>query len=147
MKSKILDLFNKEKHRVLVSALAAGGVTAFYLLASSYPPGLLSYLFTLPALIGVVITALARVNDIGSDRTAWSWQLRRIALTATGATAVAYMYAPFGANTMYPTWLAGLAWWGFFLTWFTTPGMPPWHKYVFGEMEIEIPRHFKEKRW
>lgn len=139
MKSKIKpinDFFHREKYRVLVSALAAVGVSMVYLLGSKYPPGLLSYVTTMPALAGVVITALARVNDIGPDRTSWSWQLRRLALTMTGATAVAYLYAPFGAYSMYPTWLAAIAWWGFFLTWLTTPGMPPWHKYIFGDVQM-----------
>lgn len=137
---RIGNFFHKERHRVITSFVAAGAVSGVYLAGNVYPPGLLSYLVGLPAMLGVVITALARVNDIGPERTSWSWQLRRLALTTTGATAVAYVYAPFGAASLYPTWLAVMAWWGFFLTWLTTPGMPPWHKYIFGEVKLPRPR-------
>lgn len=135
-RQRFSEFFHREKHRAAVSLLAAAAVTGVYMAGNIYPPGLLSYIVATPALVGVIFTALARVNDIGPERTSWSWQLRRLGLTMTGATAVAYLYAPFGSASLYPTWLAVIGWWGFFVTWLTTPGMPPWHKYIFGDVQM-----------
>ena len=125
----------RERYRGVISALTAGAIAVGYVLTKDVAPGWASYFTSLPALVGVLITVLARVNDLGPDKIGWHWQIRRVGLTMVGATAAAFMYSPFSESQTFVTWLGCFAWWGFFLTWLTTPSMPPWHKYVFGDAD------------
>lgn len=133
MYKKVRTFLKEHKLQLIPYALGVGIVAGGYLLGTSYGPSWVSYLVGLPAMIGIAITALARVNDIKPNKNTWLWQLRRMGLTLAFATAVAFMYAPFSSTPLFPTWLGTLMFWGVFFTWLTTPNMPPWHKYITGE--------------
>jgi len=80
----------------------------------------------------VFLTSLARLNDITAMGK--RWQIRRLGLILTGASSVVLVVAPIIDETYaWPTWRFVALSWGFALTWLTTPGMPPWHKYISGE--------------
>lgn len=103
-------------------------------LASSFiHDGFVTYLLTVPALIIIVITAYARVNDIGPDKIGIRWELRKIGLILAGMGAVTILTAPFSTGAFYPTWRGLVLIWGFSLTWLTTPEMPPWWDYITGK--------------
>lgn len=112
--------------QLLSVALMALAMLSFYLLSTFVPPGAASYGLSFVALAMVIVTALARVNDIGV-RHGWVWNLRRIALITTGAASagIILMGEP-------PAWKDTMFHVGIALTWFTTPGMPPWWKYIAG---------------
>jgi hypothetical protein len=59
--------------------------------------------------------------------------LRRLGLILVGLGTFQFAVGPFSAHPKYPTWIGAMMAWGVALTWFTTPGMPPWLKYVTGE--------------
>lgn len=95
---------------------------------------LATYLFCFIPLLILAITALVRANDIGRQRKGWNWVVRKIGLVLVGAASIAFL--------LEPIWIWNSPWiyrLGFFslvfgmaLTWLTTPGMPPWWKYVSG---------------
>lgn len=105
---------------IMLSAVGIVAVIAGYMMSTKYPGGMLSYIAGAPALTGIVLTSLAKVNDISSKNTSLRWQLRRIGLTMAGAASVAYLYAPFSEYPAYPTWLAVALFWGVFATLYTT---------------------------
>lgn len=79
----------------------------------------------------ILITAFARLNDIKRHQTSKRWWVRRIGLLFVSVSMVMMIASYFTVAT--PYWnqamrLLGL--WGFALTWITTPGMPPWWKYI-----------------
>lgn len=79
----------------------------------------------------ILITAFARLNDIRRTQTGKRWWVRRVGLLLVSVSMVMMIASYFTVAT--PYWnqvmrLTGL--WGFALTWLTTPGMPPWWKYI-----------------
>ena len=90
------------------------------------------------AAIIILVTAVARLNDIKSAQKSVTWWVRRaglLMLVVAMAMVIAAHFmvpVPYWYQTM---WLCFI--WGLALTWLTTPGMPPWHKYVFRNMKDE----------
>lgn len=129
----------KAKTKALLNklAIASVGATALFLytIGVTVKPGWLTYALQFPALAIIAVTALARVNDIGPERTTIEWQARRTFLSLTGTAAVALMLAPFGADE-FPSWRGLALAWGLAGSWLTTPGMPPWAKYIMGEAKL-----------
>lgn len=129
----------KAKNKALLNKLAiasVGGTAVFlYTIGVTVKPGWLTYAIQLPALAIIAITALARVNDIGPDRTTLEWQARRTFLSLTGTAAVAMSFAPFSSGE-FPTWQSLALSWGLAGSWLTTPGMPPWAKYIAGKAKL-----------
>lgn len=133
-------------------AWAAGFVLALglaYLLSWELPQGILSWLCSLPALGIVIITAVARLDDIKPEQHQKRWQMRRwgLMLTAIGAATVAINPIFAGWSSM--SWRGAMLFWGFALTWLTTPEMPPWWRFITGsyktkkvvaEVEIHVPK-------
>lgn len=83
------------------------------------------------AAIIILITAVARLNDIKKAQSSKRWWLRRLGLAMIIAAMMMVVSSYFVVGT--PYWvpiqrLLGL--WGFALTWITTPGMPPWWRYI-----------------
>lgn len=79
----------------------------------------------------ILITAVTRLNDIRRTQTSKRWWARRVGLLLVSVSMVMMIASYFTVAT--PYWnqimrLTGL--WGFALTWITTPGMPPWWKYI-----------------
>jgi uncharacterized membrane protein YdjX (TVP38/TMEM64 family) len=87
-------------------------------------------LCVIPAFL-ILITALARLNDIKRSQNSKRWWVRRLGLLGVFVSMTMFIAGFF--FTFAPYWkqviaLAGL--WGVLLTWMTTPGMPPWWKYI-----------------
>ena len=91
---------------------------------------LFDLLLIIPAFI-VLVTAVDRLNDIQKELNSKRWWARRIGLGMTSIAMVmaitSYFSIP-GPYWAYTTRFLGL--WGWALTWLTTPGMPPWWKYI-----------------
>lgn len=121
------------KGHVLASLGAAATCGGIMYLQAKVPAGVLSYLVSLPAMIVILITVLARLDDIHLSQKNVQWQLRRLGLILVGLGTVQYAMSPFGEVPKYPSWISVMLAWGVALTWFTTPGMPPWLKYITGE--------------
>ena len=83
------------------------------------------------AAVIILITATARLNDIKRERTEKRWWIRRVGLLLVAVSMVLLIASYFTVSS--PHWndimrLCGL--WGFTFTWVTTPGMPPWWKWI-----------------
>lgn len=87
-------------------------------------------LCAIPAFL-ILVTALARLNDIRRSQSSKRWWVRRVGLLLVFVSMSVFLGGFF--FTFAPYWkqvtaLCGL--WGVLLTWMTTPGMPPWWKYI-----------------
>lgn len=139
--SRLIKFLSHIKGKAVLNAVPVAA-TAF-ILASLYAlgivvnPGIITYCVSLPALAVIATTALARVNDIKKENSGWQWQLRRVGLTLVGTAAVVGVYSPITDPTTYPTWKGLVLYYGFALTWLTTPNMPPWWRYVSGEAKAK----------
>lgn len=83
------------------------------------------------AAVFILVTAVARLNDIKRTQTSKRWWTRRLGLLLVSVSMIMLIASYFTVAA--PYWnaimrLTGL--WGFALTWLTTPGMPPWWKYI-----------------
>jgi len=79
----------------------------------------------------VLVTALARLNDIKKSQATAFWWVRRTGLGLVSVAMIMIIAAPFSDST--PHWsdiVRLLALWGIAMTWVTTPGMPPWWRFV-----------------
>lgn len=93
------------------------------------------YLFSVPAWLVVLITAAARLADLGREHWALRFHARRIGLAAVGASAAIMLATPFTQDHwLYaaPTWMTLLLSWSWAIVWLTTEGMPPWWDYILG---------------
>lgn len=93
------------------------------------------YLITAPAWLVIIITAAARLHDLGPEHWAFRYHVRRIGLIGVGAIAAIMLATPFTADRWFyatPTWRSGMIAWSWALVWLTTEGMPPWYDYVIG---------------
>ena len=126
----------------VATVLALTTVSGFIFLSSLYGPGMISYLTTAPAAAVVTVTALARLNDITPNRKQFVWQLRRLGLVVTGAAAITVLAGPLAVVPQYPTWVGSMLMWGLASSWITTPGMPPWWKYISTD---EVPHNGRHK--
>lgn len=87
-------------------------------------------LCVIPAFL-ILVTALARLNDIKRSQNSKRWWVRRIGLLGVFVSMtmlIAGFFFTFAPYWRPVTALSGL--WGVLLTWMTTPGMPPWWKYI-----------------
>jgi len=134
-----MNLLTKARNKAWLNKLALAAVAAtcllLYTVGVTVKPGWITYALQLPALVIIAITALARVNDIGPDRTGLAWQARRVFLSMAGTAGLAFMVAPFSGGD-FPSWRGLLLAWGTAGTWLTTPGMPPWAKYIAGKAKL-----------
>ncbi|QKW95606.1 hypothetical protein AXL3_25 [Stenotrophomonas phage vB_SmaS-AXL_3] len=79
----------------------------------------------------ILITALARLNDIKRSQKSKRWWVRRVGLLFVSVSMVMMIMSYFTVAT--PYWnqvMRILGLWGFALTWVTTPGMPPWWRWI-----------------
>lgn len=132
-------MINWIKERVPAHAIACAVtfsvVVAAYLLGTYVSPGVVSYLASLIPLGVISITAIARVNDIGKDKVKKRWQYRRAGLSIVAGASFIAMLGPLATLAAYPTWTNVALYWGFAITWFTTPEMPPWWRWISGHKQ------------
>lgn len=128
-----MKIFEKRAVQILTAALLLLGV---HYASTELPRDWRAWAVSLPPLSVIVITALARADDIkGTDFRCF---VRRIGFILAGAGALSLAVAPvLGYTNSFPSWRAVTLYWGFALTWLTTPGMPPWWKYVSGEYKLK----------
>lgn len=120
-----------------LSIIAA--VMLFYLASISIPTGLLTYLVAAVMLGAIGATALARLNDIRQEQTQTRWQMRRLGLMMVFAACLWNIIAPLSGHAEMPNWKDVMLYCGFTLTWVTTPGMPPWWRYISGDNQLPFP--------
>lgn len=115
---------------------------AVYFASIYAPPGIVTYLLALPPSLIVLVTALARLNDMGVDKREFHWHLRRAAFVLAGAAAGMVIFAPLSASPTVP-WRSVVLLWGVALAWLTTPNAEPWWPYITGayrEVPADYPR-------
>lgn len=102
------------------------------------------YLASVLPLLVIVITCIARLNDIGRSSTELRWHFRRLGFVLVGGASSWLLLSPMWhfdyvieAGVMF---LIGQA-----MVWVTTPNMPPWWRYITGEFRTEIPGPSKQK--
>lgn len=116
--------------RAFVIALAA--LLVVWMASMVIEPGPVTAILMLPPCVVILLTAFARVNDIGPEHMDWIWQVRRIGLVLAGAGAVMYGAAPWSGDIVV-SWRAVILSYGVGLTWLTTPVLPPWWDYITGK--------------
>lgn len=120
------------KKSTVLATITGVVILAAYLLAMFVQPGLISYLASFLPLIVLAVTAIARVNDIGKDKVETRWHVRRMGLSVVAGASVIALLGPAVGLYAFPTWETVGMYWGFALTWLTTPEMPPWWKWISG---------------
>lgn len=119
----------KTNWRALVMMCIA--VLMLYALAIFIPAGWLTYALSCAALVMMCLTCLGRLNDIGPDKIGYRWNLRRLGFIIVGLASVTLLGMPFGIFD-FPSWSEVFMRWGVMFVWLTTPGMPPWTKWIWG---------------
>ena len=133
LKQYVMEGKDIAKFQAKSFAIALSMLMAFYLGSVFIQPGLFTYLLCVPPSFVIALTALARVNDIGVEKTSKRWQLRRIGLVLTGAAAVMLLASYWTPNSLLIPWRAVVMVYGVAFTWLTTPEMPPWEDYMTGK--------------
>lgn len=129
----MIEHLRKYSNAISCGVIAVASILA-YLFGSAVSASIVGYIAAIPALAVILITAVARVNDIQPDKTSKRWQFRRAGLTIAAAAAAAMLLAPlYGAQI---GWSTVALIWGFALTWLTTPEMPPWWRWISGRDEV-----------
>lgn len=116
--------------------LAAVIVVASMWLVEAAGVGWLTWALSLPPLLVIVLTALARAYDI-KDLSARGFA-RKMGMILVAASAASLLVSPLlGYSMSFPLWRHVMLYWGFALAWLTTPNMPPWWKYISGEYKLK----------
>jgi hypothetical protein len=115
---------------ILLNMAVLGGA---YYLVSNKTPGWLTYGMIVPPSLINLITCVARVNDMSSHDHDWRWHLRKLGFIVAGTASVAFLTQPFTLGARFPSWSAVMLAWGVAASWFTTPNMVPWWRYISGE--------------
>lgn len=79
----------------------------------------------------ILVTAFARLNDIKREQKSKRWWVRRVGLLMVIVSMVMLIASYFTISA--PYWSQSVRFtglWGLALSWLTTPGMPPWWKYI-----------------
>lgn len=113
-------------------ALAVCCLAVVYSAAAFHPAGPVTSALMIPACVVILLTALARANDIGPEHMGWLWQVRRMGLVLAGSGAVMYMFSPWTEGGEHAPWRAVVLAYGIALAWLTTPVLPPWWDYMTG---------------
>lgn len=105
---------------------------AVFAAAAFIPEGRITSALMIPPCVVMLLTALARANDIGPEHMGWVWQIRRLGLVLAGSGAVMYMLSPWTEGGEPAPWRAVALAYGVALAWLTTPVLPPWWDYITG---------------
>src|SRR6476659_9657110 len=119
--------------RLLGAFLSACILGGAYYMINREPVGWFTYALMVPPSIIILLTSIARVNDMGVGSLDWRGHLRKLGFIMSGTAAVAFLSVPFSINTYWPTWKAVMLAYGVAAAWFTTPNMIPWWRYISGE--------------
>lgn len=125
-----LDALRANWKVLVVLALA---VITLFVLSMTVPAGWLTYWLGVPPLIIMLMTCVARLNDIGTNCRGGRWNLRRLGFVLVGLATISLLGMPIFLETPdFPSWTETTIRWGVCYVWLTTPGMPPWIQWVWG---------------
>ena len=131
-----MTLSKSDKLSLIGTLVCSMVLLALFTIASDLQPSWFTWGASLPAWVIVGLTAAARLHDI--TELSKRWFVRRLGMILVAAGALALIIAPvMGYSNSFPTWRASCLYWGFALSWLTTPGMPPWWKYINGEWKLK----------
>lgn len=133
MSGPIREELDLGRYQARALALLAVFVVGAFIAATFIPPGFVTSALMIPPCIVLLLTAIARVNDIGPENMGWIWQVRRLGLVLAGSGAVMYMFSPWTQIGGHAPWRAVALAYGVALAWLTTPVLPPWWAYITGE--------------
>jgi hypothetical protein len=118
-------------------------VFGFYYSSMVFKPGWVTYWLSAINLFLMLITAWARLNDIGSHQISFRYQVRKLGLILVIAACCGMLVKPWVARVMdWPSWNEVMLRCGVNFVWMTTPMMPPWNRYIRGKFRrqtIEVP--------
>lgn len=133
---KWLSTLSNNQQQVLPFVASAVLIILLFWMGTSIDRGWGSWAASAPALLVIVITALARLKDMTD--TGFISFLRRNGFILSGCAAVGLLTAPLlGYSNSFPSWRAVFFFWGYALVLFTSPNQPPWNKYIDGSMKIK----------
>ena len=128
-------ILSEHKSAIAGTAIAAVVLLAIFTLGPGAGPSWLTWAATVPAWVIVGLSAAARLLDI--TELGKRWLVRRIGMILVASGAWALIVSPLlGYSNSFPTWRTSCMYWGFALSWLTTPNMPPWWKYISGEYKL-----------
>lgn len=93
------------------------------------------YFLSVPAYLVLIITAAARLADLGKQHMDPIHHVRRIGLMGVGLIAAVLLVTPWTIDRWFyspPTWRAAVLAWSWSLVWLTTENLPPWYDYILG---------------
>ena len=118
--------------------VAFASLLVIYFASRHIKPGLLTWAISMPAVVVVGITAIARANDITKDATGFVWSVRKFGLALVAGACMFMMLQPF-TDTDPVSWRTVLFGYGVALCWMTTPGGQPWIDYITGAYTRDDP--------
>lgn len=126
---------SKMIHSTVGTITAAAVILLLFTVIGDVAPSWLTWAATVPAWVISGLTAAARLHDI--TEIGKRWFVRRLGMIMVASGALALIAAPImGYSNSFPTWRGSCLYWGFALSWLTTPNMPPWWKYISGEWKL-----------
>ena len=129
-------ILSNNKLPIIGTLVAATVLLTLFMVGDGAAPSWLTWALTLPAWIITGLTAAARLHDI--TELGKRWFIRRLGMILVASGALALIVAPLlGYSNSFPTWRGSCLYWGFALSWLTTPNMPPWWKYINGDWKLE----------
>lgn len=93
------------------------------------------YLLSVPAYLILIITAAARLADLGKEHMQAIHHVRRIGLMGVGCIAAVLLLTPWTTDRWFysaPTWRGAALAWSWALVWVSTENLPPWWDYILG---------------
>lgn len=101
---------------------------------------LLTYALCAPAMLLMLLTVVALLNNLNREQWAPRWHVRRAALTIAGTGDMMLLASPFATWTPHWSTIAFLMlFWGVAGALMTHPGMPPWHELT-GFVRSKLPK-------
>ena len=88
------------------------------------------------AMLIISITMLARCNDLGW-RPGITWHVRRVGFVLAGVAPWALVWFDLNTDGAFLTVYEVIFRLGVALVFLTTPYLPPWHTYVFGDADAD----------
>lgn len=93
------------------------------------------YIAAVPAYFILILTAVARLADLGREDWELRHHLRRLGLIGIGTMVAVFLASPISENDVFDietTWYLTVFVWAWALVWTTTEHLPPWYDYILG---------------